>query len=158
MVDGLELEGAGDALGIALFNIEGGREPEIRLNVGAPAIEVIELLLIFLRAGEVAVEADYVAVAGLDPDTAEEASEGALAVDRSDVEDGGWGVAEKVVADEAEGVVLFIEAVGVHQQHLDETGLVEGEVKAAAQSAEEGGGVLEEAELAVVEVPLEVAG
>ncbi len=145
MIDGLELEGAGDALRIALFNIEGGGQPHIRLHIGAPAIEVIELLVILLATGEIPVEADYVAVASLNPDTSEESSEGAFAVDRSDVKDGGWGIAQKVIADEAEGVVLFIEAVRVHQQHLDETGFVEGEVKAAAQSAEEGGGVFEEA-------------
>ena len=45
VVDGLELEGAGDALGVALLNIEGGGEPEIGLDVGAPAIEVVELLV-----------------------------------------------------------------------------------------------------------------
>ena len=53
VVDGLELEGAGDALGIALFDVEGGGEPEVGLDVGAPAIEVVELLVVFFGPGEV---------------------------------------------------------------------------------------------------------
>ncbi len=70
MVDGLELEGAGDALRVALLDVEGGGEPEVGLDVGAPAIEVVPLAVVGFGAGEVAVEADYVAVAGLDPDAA----------------------------------------------------------------------------------------
>ncbi len=75
VIDRLELQGAGDALGIALFHVEGGRQPEVGLHVRAPAVEVVELLReSFSVAGEVAVEADDVAVAGLDPDAAEEAA------------------------------------------------------------------------------------
>ena len=66
--------------------------------------------MVFFGAGEVAVEADDVAVAGLDPDAAEEAAEARLPLDGCYVEDGGGDVAEKVVADEAEGVVLAVEA------------------------------------------------
>ncbi len=150
MVDGLELEGAGDALGIALLNVEGGGKPEVGLDVGAPAVEVVELLVILLLSGEVAVEADDVAVAGLDPDAAEEATGGALAGDGGDVEDGGGSVAEEVVADIAEGVVLLVEVVGVHEDHLDEAGFVEVEMEAAAKAGDVGHRVLEEAELAVV--------
>ena len=43
VVDGLELEGAGDALGVALFDVEGGGQPEVGLDVGAPAVEVVVL-------------------------------------------------------------------------------------------------------------------
>ncbi len=150
VVDGLELEGAGDALGIALLNVEGGGQPEVGLDVGAPAVEVVELLVILLLSGEVAVEADDVAAAGLDPDAAEEATGGTLAGDGGDVEDGGGSVAEEVVADVAEGVVLPVEVVRVHEDHLDEAGFVEVEVEAAAKTGDVGHRVLEEAELAVV--------
>ena len=136
MVDGFELECARDALGVALFDVERGRQPEIGLNVRTPAVEVIELLLVFLRAGEVAVEADDVAVAGLDPDAAEEAAEVLLALNRRYVEDCGGRVAEEVIANIAEVVVLTVEVVGVHQEHLDEAGLMEGEVQAAAEAAD----------------------
>jgi hypothetical protein len=51
------------ALGVALFDVEGGGQPQVRLHVGAPAIEVVELLHGLDGAGEVAVEADHVAVA-----------------------------------------------------------------------------------------------
>ena len=51
------------------------------------------------------------------------------------VKDGGRRVAEKLVADEAEGVVLAVEVVRVHQQHLDEAGLVEVQMQAAAEAA-----------------------
>ena len=138
VVDGLELQGAGDALGVALLNVERGGEPEVGLDVGAPAVEVVALAVVGSGAGEVAVEADDVAVAGLDPDAAEEAAGGVLAVDGGDVEDGGGSVAEEVVADEAEGVVLTVKAVRVHEQHLDEAGLMEGEVQAAAEAGQEG--------------------
>src|ERR1035437_7640429 len=60
----------------------------------------------------------------------------ALAADWLDVKDGRGDVAKKVVADEGKGVVLAIEAVRVHEDHLDEAGLVEGEAKAAGDSAE----------------------
>src|SRR5258705_8140176 len=106
MVNRFELEGARDALRVTLFNVERGREPEIGLNVGAPAVEVVELLLVFLGTGEVAVETDDVAVAGLDPDAPEEAAEVFFARDRRYIEDRGGGVAEKVVADIAEVIVL----------------------------------------------------
>jgi len=112
MVNRFELEGARDALRVTLFNVERGGEPEIGLNVGAPAVEVIELLLVFLSPGEVAIEADDVAVAGLNPDTAEEAAEVLLARDWCYVEDGSGGVAKKVVANVAEVIVLPVEVVG----------------------------------------------
>src|SRR5216684_2158392 len=112
MIDRFELEGAGNALWVALFDVERGREPEVRLNVGAPAVEVVELFLVFLGAGEVAVEADDVAVAGLDPDTAEEAAEVLLARDRRYIEDRGGSVAEEVIAHVAEVIVLPVEVVG----------------------------------------------
>src|SRR5260370_35396718 len=86
MVDRLEFEGAGYALGIALLDVEGGGEPEIRLDIGTPAVEVVVLGHFFLGTGKVAVEADDVAVAGLDPDAAEETARGALAVDRRHAE------------------------------------------------------------------------
>ncbi len=53
VVNRLELEGAGGAVGVALFDIEGGGEPDVGLDVGAPAVEVIVLALIFFAAGEV---------------------------------------------------------------------------------------------------------
>src|SRR5882757_9010351 len=147
MVNRFELEGARDALRVTLFNVERGGEPEIGLNVGAPAVEVIELLLVFLSPGEVAIEADDVAVAGLNPDTAEEAAEVLLARDWCYVEDGSGGVAKKVVANVAEVIVLPVEVVGVHQQHLDKAGFVEGEVQASAEAADSGQGMLEESHL-----------
>ena len=67
VIDGLECEGSGDALGVAFLNIERGRKPEIGLDVRAPAIEVIELFDVFFTAREVTVEADDVAVAGFRP-------------------------------------------------------------------------------------------
>src|SRR5580692_8018703 len=148
MINGFELEGAGDALRVTLFNVERGRQPEVRLNVGAPAVEVIELLLVVLGAGEVAVEADDVAAASLDPDAAEEAAEVLLARDRRYIKDRGGRVTEEVVTYIAEVIVLPVEVVGVHQQHLNEAGLVEGEVQAATKTSDIGGRVLEEAELA----------
>ena len=151
VVDGLELESAGDALGIALFDVEGGGEPEVGLDVGAPAIEVVELACSPSSVPEKSpLKRTTLPLRVSTQMRPKKRPIGALAVDGSDVEDGGGGVAEKVVADEAEGVVLAIEAVGVHEQHLDEARFVEGEVKAAAEAGEEGGGVLEEAELAVV--------
>src|ERR1700682_268906 len=150
MVDGLELERAGDAVRVALFDVEGGGEPQVGLDVGAPAIKVIELAVVLFGAGEVSVEADYVAIAGLDPDASEEASESALPIERGDVEYGGGSGPEEVVADEAEHVVLAIEVIGVHEQHLDEALLMEGQLQTAAEAGEEGGGVLDKAELAIV--------
>src|ERR1700723_3450308 len=115
MINGFELEGAGDALRVTLFNVERGRQPEVRLNVGAPAVEVIELL---------------------------------LARDRRYIKDRGGRVTEEVVTYIAEVIVLPVEVVGVHQQHLNEAGLVEGEVQAATKTSDIGGRVLEEAKLA----------
>ena len=60
-----------------------------------------------------------------------------LPVDGRYVEDRGGGVAEEVVAHVAEGIVLTVEVVGVHQQHLDEAGLVEVQVQAAAEAADD---------------------
>jgi len=154
VIDRLELEGASDALGIALFNIEGGGEPEVRLDIGAPAVEVVVLAVIFLAACEVSVETDDVAVAGLDPDAAEEAASGTFAVDRRYIEDGGGGVAEEVVADVAKDVVLPVKVVGVHEDHLDKAGLMEVELQAAAEACEERRRLLEEAQLAAVGVAL----
>ena len=61
-------------------------KPEVRLDVGAPAIEVVVLLVILLGAGDVAVEADNVAIVGLYPDAADElAGEFIVAGDESSV-------------------------------------------------------------------------
>ena len=111
---------------------------------------MVELLDGLLAAGEVAVEADDVAVARLHPDAAEEAAILTLSADGEDVEDGGGGAAEEVVADEGEGVVLAVEAVRVHQDHLHEAGLTEGEAQAAGDAVEGAEGVLEEAQFALL--------
>ena len=116
---------------------------------------MVELLHGLDGAGEVAIEADHVAVMGFHPDASEEAPILALAADGRDIEYRGGDVPEKVVADEGEGVVLPIEAVRVHQDHLDEAGLMEGETEARGDAAEGREGVLEEGQFALLR--LEVA-
>src|ERR1700721_3635335 len=115
-----EIEGAGDAPWVALFHVERGWEPEVRLNVGAPAVQTVEPAVILFRASEVAVEADYVSVAGLDPDAPEEAASILFAGNGGHVEDCRGSVAEKVVSNVAKIVVLTIKTVRVHQEHLEQ--------------------------------------
>ena len=152
MVDGLELERAADALRIALFHVEGGGEPEVVLDVGPPAIEVIVLVVVLVGAFDEAVEADDVAVVGFDPDAAEElalslvaAGHEALSGDGGDVEDGGRRGAEEVVADEAEVIVLAVEADRVHEHHADEAVFLKLEVETCAEAGDRLDRVLEEA-------------
>src|SRR5208283_4056042 len=148
VVNGFEFEGAAGALWVALLDIEGGGEPEVGLDVGAPTVEVVELLHGEDGAGEVAVESDDVTALGLDPDASGETSEVASWVGGGDVEDGGGDVSEEVVADEEEGVVLAVEVVGVHEHHLGEAGLVEGETKTAGEAGDGVEGVFEGSEAA----------
>jgi len=50
----------------------------------------------------------------------------------------------------SEGIVLTVEVVRIHQHHLDEAGLVKVECKAAAETGNNGHGVLEEPKLAAI--------
>ena len=111
---------------------------------------MVELLVVVLLSGEVAVEANDVTVAGFDPDAAKEAASGLFAGDGRDIEDCSGRVAEEVVADVTEGVVLLIEVVGVHEDHLDEAGFVEVEVESTTESSDVGQRILKESQLTVV--------
>src|SRR6201999_1580769 len=102
-----------------------------------------------LGAGEVAVETDDVAAASLDPDAAGEAAEDLLGRGRRYIEDRCGRIAKEVVTHIAEIIVLPVEVVGIHQQHLNEAGLVEGKVQAAPEAADVGSRVLEESKLAL---------
>ena len=148
IVDGFKFEGVVGAFGIALLDIEGGGEPEVGLHVGAPTVEVVELLHAEDGAGEVTIKADDVSAIGLDPDAPKEPSEVISGAGGRDVEDCCGDVAEEVVAYEGKGVMLAVEVIGVHEEHLDEARLMEGETKAVGDTGEGGNGVFEVDEVA----------
>ena len=136
MIDRFELQRARDTLRIALFHVEGCWKPKVGLDVRAPAIEVVILAGVFFRSGEVAVEADDIATASLNPDAAEEAASGSLSIARGDVKDSGRRRSEKLVANVTENIVLAVEVVRIHQHHLDKASFVEVQVQAATESGD----------------------
>ena len=132
VVDGLELDGVFFTLFVALFHVEGGRQPEAFLHIGAPGIEMVVLADVFFRTGKGSVQADDVAAATLDPDAPEKPA--TRTVCRGfHVEDHGGHRAQKVVADEAKSVFVAIEVLGIDEQHLHETGFTELQVQRLVQ-------------------------
>src|SRR6202030_1817709 len=103
---------------LAFFAINEGGQPEIWLDVGAPAIKV--KIPTGVAASTVsAIEAHHVVILILHPDASEEAAFAGL-VTRSYVEHQAAHFAEKFAAHIIKFVVLFIEAVGVDENHLQE--------------------------------------
>src|SRR6185437_8819702 len=105
MADSFEFQRVRDALGVTLLDVERGGKPEARLNIGAPAVEVIVLAVSLVAAREITIKPDHVALSGFNPDAAKKAAAGVFA-DRGYIEYGGRNIAQKFIANEAEGIML----------------------------------------------------
>src|ERR1700731_3138002 len=103
---------------LAFFAVNEGGQPEIWLDVGAPAIKV-KIPTAVAAAAVRAIEAHPVVILILHPDASEEAAFPGLFT-RSYVEHQAAHFAEKFAAHIIKFVVLFIEAIGVDENHLQE--------------------------------------
>src|ERR1700692_3234111 len=103
---------------LAFFAINERGQPKIGLHVGAPAIKV-EIPTGVTAATVSAVETHHVVILILDPDACEEAALASLFAG-SDVKDEAAHFAEEFAAHIIEFIVLFIETVGVDENHLQE--------------------------------------
>src|SRR6202162_4528625 len=103
---------------LAFFAVNEGGQPQIWLHVGAPAIKV-KIPTGVAAAAISAVEAHHVVILILNPDASEEAAFPGLFT-RGNVEHQAAHFAEEFAADVVEFIVLFIETIGVNENHLQE--------------------------------------
>src|ERR1700732_254774 len=103
---------------LAFFAVNEGGQPKIRLHVGAPAIKV-KIPTGMATAAVRAIEAHHVVILILNPDASEEAALAGFFT-RGYVENQAAHFAQEFAADVIEFIVLFIEAVGVDENHLQE--------------------------------------
>src|SRR6202051_4002628 len=101
---------------LAFFTVDEGGQPKIRLHVGAPAIKV-KIPTGVAAAAVSAIEAHHVVILILNPDASEEAPFAGL-VSWAYVEHHAADFSEKFAAHVIEFIVLFIETVGVDENHL----------------------------------------
>src|SRR5262249_52909653 len=104
---------------IFFFAIHERREPNSRLNVGAPAVE-IKIPAGVSAAAVGTVEANDVETLILNPDAACEASF-AVFSKRGDVKNEATHFPEEFAVNVVEFVVLLIKAVGIDENHLQES-------------------------------------
>src|ERR1700693_2771907 len=103
---------------LAFFAINEGRQPEIWLDVGAPAIKV-KIPTGVTTAAVSAIEAHHVVILILNPDSSEEAALAGLLA-RGYVEHQAAHFSQEFAPHIIEFIVLFIEAAGVDKNHLQE--------------------------------------
>src|ERR1700693_3416162 len=103
---------------LAFFTVDEGGQPKIRLHVGAPAIKV-EIPTGVAAAAVSAIETHHVVILILNPDASEEAAFAGLFAG-SNVEHQAAHFTEEFAAHVIEFIVLFIETIGVAENHLQE--------------------------------------
>ena len=113
---------------VRLFNVDGYRQPDSRLHVHPPTVEVVVVARVFLGAGAgiSAVKADDVAILVFDPDAAEEAAHACNL--GMHIVDPGAHRTQELTPHIAEDVVLVVEALRVQEHHLGKAERVGGEV------------------------------
>src|ERR1700688_3128122 len=102
----------------AFFAVDEGGKPKIWLHVGAPAVKV-KIPTGVPAAAVSAIEAHHVVILIFNPDASEEAAFAGLWTG-GHVEHEAAHFSEKFTAHVIELVVLFIEAIGVDENHLEE--------------------------------------
>src|ERR1700704_1818429 len=103
---------------LAFFAENEGGQPKIWLHVATPAIKV-KIPAGVSAAAVSAVETHYVVILILNPDTSEEAALASF-FSRSNVEHQTAHFAEKFAAHIVEFIMLFVETIGVDENHLQE--------------------------------------
>src|ERR1700719_3722207 len=103
---------------LAFFAVDEGGQPKIWLHVGAPAVKV-KIPTGVAAAAVSAIEAHHVVILIFNPDASKEAAFAGLFT-RGHVEHETAHFTEEFAAHVIEFIVLFIEAVGIYENHLQE--------------------------------------